>query len=96
MKSGTSVHTSHLSLRSLTLDKSNPSRFSCVVPKKIASKATSRNALRRTLYRALRLHLAEVKPGIIGIIFAKSGAGEIDIQECAGEIDTLIKKAYTH
>ena len=88
LKKSMTAHTSYFSTRVGFLEKEpslsashHASRFSFVVSKKVALKATKRNLIRRRAYAGIE-HIAEsVKPGFVILFFARKG------------IETLSQKA---
>lgn len=88
MKDGLVVYGSFFSFRYIKIDKQT--QFAFVVPKKIASKATRRNYLRRRGY----LVLEEVKPPIntAGIFFYKEDIKNIKNSEIKKDIELMFHK----
>ena len=80
LQKSTVAHAPYFSARVGLLEKEpslsaspQASRFSFVVSKKVAHKATKRNLIRRRAYAGIE-HLAEnVKPGLVILFFAKKG-----------------------
>lgn len=90
VEKGKSYHSAHLSLRLLSTRE--PSRFTFSVPKKVDTRATKRNYIKRKGLALLRPHLDALPPGFAGIFFAKSGIATLPTVEYQQEITYLIEK----
>jgi ribonuclease P protein component len=69
------------------------SRFAIVISKKVSKRAVDRNTIKRRVSEIIRLNMSSIKNGFDIMIFAKSGAVQIDYQKINQEIDFLLKKA---
>jgi ribonuclease P protein component len=82
-----------LFLLKVCLNSLNLSRFSIIVPKKVAKKATQRNRIKRLARESLRKKLPKIKPGFDGVFIATSKILEKDYWEIDEEIEKLLNKA---
>src|SRR4051812_39629925 len=63
-----------------------PSRFSFVISKKVAAKATKRNRMRRHGYEAVQSFLKGLKPGFVVIFYPKKTAKDLSFEQLKLEI----------
>ncbi|MDQ3076611.1 MAG: ribonuclease P protein component [bacterium] len=94
MKSGTTYHSDHISLRIHRITAQNLSRFSVVVSKKVENKAVSRNVLKRRLYSVLSMSLSSIPPGYAGILFIKKGFSSLSVDYIKKELAIIIEKSF--
>ncbi len=92
LEKGKSYHSVHFSLRVAPLAPKELSRFTFSVPKKLDTRATKRNYIKRKGLALLRPHLDTLEKSLAGIFFAKTGAQEISTQEFQQEIEYLVNK----
>ena len=92
MRSGRPYHSPFLSLRLCELRDKESSRFSISVPKKVESRATRRNLIRRRIAAALRKYISIIPDGYMGIFFAKKGLLDRSYHEVEEEVGLLIKR----
>ena len=69
-----------------------PSRFSFVVSKKIAGKATARNILKRRGYTFLQKNKKKIQSSFIVIFFLKKGVEKLSPKDFCVEMIVLLKK----
>ncbi|MFQ5661670.1 MAG: ribonuclease P protein component [Candidatus Paceibacteria bacterium] len=91
LKKGKSYHSPHVSLKVLSVARSEKSSFYFVVSGKVIKKAVKRNLFKRRGRSIARQSGA--KPGYVGAFFAKKGAGALEFAEFKAEILDLLKKA---
>ncbi|MDP3958070.1 MAG: ribonuclease P protein component [bacterium] len=87
-KEGTAVHSPHLFLK--VLKTAGTGRFSVVVGKNAAKKATERNRLRRRGYALLSKRFSAWPDGVSGIIFIKK---KLPLRETEEELALLLRRA---
>ena len=92
MRESKVLHTPHLSVR-IGSNPNNLSRFSFVISKKISKHATKRNAIRRKGYVSLAHLMNEVKPGLVGLFFAKKGAEVLSQASLENEIREIFARS---
>jgi ribonuclease P protein component len=68
------------------------SRFGFVVSKRLG-KAVQRNKIKRRAREAIRLRLAQIKPGFDVVFIARRFAGEAAYVDLAEGVEKLLKKA---
>jgi ribonuclease P protein component len=68
------------------------SRFGFVVSKQLG-KAVNRNKIKRRVREAVRLRLAQIKPGYDVVYVARRNARQATYQELAQSAEDLLKKA---
>jgi ribonuclease P protein component len=90
LKDSKVFHGASFSLRVGKNSQEIPAKAAVIVSKKIDTRATKRNALRRKGYHALGSLLALVKPGHVLLFFAKKGAETKSEQALAEDIKNLI------
>jgi ribonuclease P protein component len=93
VKSGTTYHSPHLSLKILRNTAQNVSRFSVAVPKKVEKQAVVRNSLKRSVFRYLALVVPRIPSGFTGVLFVKKGFGDLSPAERKEEVIALLQKA---
>lgn len=99
MKESKVLHTPHLSVRIGLSSEQSPStplgtsRFSFIISKKVDKRATKRNSIRRKGYVSLAHLMNEVKPGIVGLFFAKKGAEALSQADLEQEIRELFARS---
>ncbi len=69
-----------------------PARYAAVVSKKVAPRATRRNALRRKVYATLRSLDVKTKPGDVFIVQIKKGAEALSPARRREELETLFTR----
>src|SRR4051812_46796180 len=94
MKSGKSVHVSHLSLRVYRLLNSTETRVAISIPKKTEKRATARNRVKRRIAAVLRGTDIQLPQAQALIFFGKSGISELSTQELGLEIKNILSKAF--
>lgn len=78
------------------LASDTPTKFACVVPKKVFAKAVDRNRLRRQLYRAIASLLDRVGPGSAIILIAKSGLIKVESKILPDMLTSLLKHHHLY
>ncbi len=91
---GTFYHAAHFTLKVSRVSDSIPSRFACVVSKKIDTRAVKRNVVRRRCMNCLRPKIASLPAGLICIFSAKKGVLELSYKDFDLEISSLLAKAF--
>lgn len=86
-------HSSYFSLRCFDSRKTEKSRFSFVVSKKVENKATKRNILKRRGYNSIKPIYKNIKPGFYCVFFLKKEARGLKSKDFEGEMGYLLKKA---
>jgi ribonuclease P protein component len=71
----------------------NPTRFACVVSKKVANKAVERNKIRRHGYAIIQENIEYIRPGFIAILFFKKGSGDLTYEQKSQQLTKLLKKS---
>ena len=79
----------------LKLAKNNlgVSRFGFVVSRKISTKATARNKIKKRLKEAVKALLPETKKGFDGVLVAQKNSGNKGYKETERAVASLFKKA---
>lgn len=91
MEKGRMTHSPLFVIKSISTQET--SRFSVSVPKKVAKTATQRNKIRRQIYSALRKIDNRIKPGLSGVIVAKSGIDKLSFISLELEISAVFVKS---
>lgn len=73
-------------------DSRPPSRFAFVASKRVGS-AVVRNRAKRRLREIVRLHLAEIKPGLDCLVIARTASANADYRELEHAVLTLLGRA---
>jgi ribonuclease P protein component len=94
MERGRSIHSLHFSFRYFFEKEPTISRISVVVPKKVSSKATFRNKLRRKIYPIVRIYKERLPHNAAGIVFIKKDIAQVPRIELIGEVKDVLQKAF--
>lgn len=93
MRDSKVFHFPHFSLRIGSLpEQKGASRFSFVVSKKIALRATKRNTLRRRGYRVVQKMIDSMVSGVVVLIFTKKGVEILTEELFYNELAEIFKK----
>ncbi|MFC1802311.1 ribonuclease P protein component [Patescibacteria group bacterium] len=88
---GIVYHSPHLSLKVISENEADFSKFAFVVSKKVTKLAVKRNLLRRRGYSVIKD--LDIKKGFYCIFFFKKGADKTSFEEIKEEITQLLQKA---
>jgi ribonuclease P protein component len=91
MQASKVFHSQYLSIRIGVLSK-EVSSVSFVVSKKVDTRATKRNTLRRKGYAALERLIERLKPSVV-LIFAKKEAQNLSVDALQKEIENVLSNA---
>jgi len=92
-KKSKAVFADHFALRYLSPTNSKGIRFSVVIPKTVAKKATQRNKIKRQIYSILQKEIEKIKPPCFGVFLSKKGADTLSFGQIKAEILFLLKKS---
>lgn len=74
-------------------NKKDKTKFSVVVSKKVARKASDRNLIKRKGFNVIKNEIANIKNGFLCVLFFKKDVRGISYNEIKSEILSLFKKA---
>lgn len=89
LERGRTLSSAHFSFKYKKLALGEKSIFSAVISKKVLKTAVARHMLKRRLYVLLRRETVSRSP-IAGVLFARSGAGDLSFKELTGELQKLL------
>src|SRR5688500_18822435 len=95
LEKGKSYHSDHFSLRIVKIEPPKTeqlSRFAFSIPKKLDTRATRRNYVRRKGVAILKPLLPAIPDGWVGIFFAKPNSLSLSTEDFSKEITFLLKK----
>lgn len=93
IRTGRSQYGTYVSIRWAPNERA-VSRFCFVVANKVSKKANRRNLLRRRLSEIVRLHWAEITPGVDVVVFVQAGKGalETDYQQLEQDLLSVLRR----
>ncbi len=95
LREGKSYKSRSLLLKVLKKETTDEPRFGFIVSKKVSSKASARNKVKRRLREAVRPFLPDLKQGLDAVIIAFPEAGERSFEEIKQEVSNLLERAKT-
>ncbi|MES2436437.1 MAG: ribonuclease P protein component [Patescibacteria group bacterium] len=93
MKGGKTFHSPHFLLRLSSGMPQELSRCAITISKKVDTRATERNRLRRKLSSYIEEILATLPSGYIVLISVKKGLTRSTVEECGAELVQLVHRA---
>ncbi len=93
LKEGVFVHSPSFYLRFLHINDNLAPKLAFVVPNKVKKTSVGRHLIKRRISAVVEKLLISLKPGYLGVIFAKKDVSTVPYKEIEVEITELLRKA---